>query len=78
MKNLNIENEDLDDALKGMRQGEQGNIVNNGMHFMKVPGGVLFYNEYYGITFVPVGEKPKTMAEKKVEKPMNEKKVVQK
>ena len=70
MKNVNVEHEDLEEVLGSMRMGEQGNIVNNAMHFMRVPGGCLFFNEYYGIEFVPMdGKKPKTEKPFELEKP---------
>lgn len=85
MKNVNIENEEFSEALSEMRNGEQGNIVNNGMHFMKIPEGVLYYNEYYGITFVPKTEEKEEVRrgrppklEDKIEKPMNEKRTMTK
>lgn len=78
MKQTRGSNEDLTKRLEEMEVG--GVPLYDAVStysIYRIPEGYIWRSDYAGMCFVPSAPK-KTMAEKKVEKPVMEKKVVQK
>ena len=71
MKVIRKADEDLGEMLKGLKVGDAPIFDSVSLYeITKVRGGFIYKNEYCGLCYVPdVEEKPRTMAEKKVEKP---------
>lgn len=70
--------EDLGAILNEMKVGDQPVFDEvTGWDITKVPGGFIYKNEYAGAVFVPY-EAKRTMADRKIEKPVETSKIMQK
>lgn len=70
MKVIRNSSEDLSEMIRELKIGDMPIYDTVSQYeITKVPGGYIYKNEYCGLVFVPEAEKPRTMAEKKVEKP---------